>query len=328
MAAPSDDGGLRQFLLQRSIQTLCYQYRGCRDSATAQWISERSGVDEMLHGIDGLPVDWRRWLGEMLASPEEELVVESVLKQHRGLSSNNPFLQPKPMTMIYNVQPADVAERIIQTALQLAIEWREDLSKLEAETEAVWRVRRASVLDDDTEVRETLPAFSADPEGDGGDTPFRVGNWDLLQALATRQAVKACLASLATSKSGGAAHGLLAKYCEESGGGSMFEGELRKQSAVDFVSGLLDLPVTLRMGIGGGGDASSSASADTASPTLVDPRTVCEELLEWRVMVANQWVEQLEEIPAELIQVKRDHIENALKGASDGGTSEDQAPQG
>ena len=102
---------------------------------------------------------------DLLSSPKVEIEVESVLKRHRGISANNPYLQPSAMTYVYTISPAEVGERVIQTALQLAVEWAEDLGRLEAEAEGVWRMRRAIVLDDDAEVKTTLPAFSIDQDG-------------------------------------------------------------------------------------------------------------------------------------------------------------------
>ena len=165
-ASPEDDdGGLTSLLMQRAVQTCCCTYRTCRDPPTAQWLSDVAGVPEQVHSIDGLPTPWRSWLLDLLSSPKVEIEVESVLKRHRGISANNPYLQPSAMTYVYTISPAEVGERVIQTALQLAVEWAEDLGRLEAEAEGVWRMRRAIVLDDDAEVKTTLPAFSIEQDG-------------------------------------------------------------------------------------------------------------------------------------------------------------------
>lgn len=120
--ALTDDGGLHRLLVQRSIQTVCYISRECRDPPTAQWLAARSRVPERYHGIDGFESDWRVWILQTLAAPTETVEVASVLKKHRGVSPSNPYLQPETMTYSFEVHPADVAERILQTARDIAAE--------------------------------------------------------------------------------------------------------------------------------------------------------------------------------------------------------------
>ena len=98
--APDDDGGIQSLLFQRAVQTSCYTFRACRNSPTAQWLAYRADISENLHGVaEKLPFErWHDFLLEMLNAPDEEIVIESVLKKHRGVSANNPYIQPTPMT--------------------------------------------------------------------------------------------------------------------------------------------------------------------------------------------------------------------------------------
>jgi hypothetical protein len=88
-SSEGSDGGLHALLIQRAVQTCCFTARSCRDPPTAQWLSERAGVDEMYHGVDGLPAsvaaDWRAWLLDLLAAPTQSVEVTSILKKHRGV---------------------------------------------------------------------------------------------------------------------------------------------------------------------------------------------------------------------------------------------------
>lgn len=200
------------------------------------------------------------------------------------------------------VRPAEVTERVIDTAQRIAVEMAEDLTRLEAEAEGVWRNRRATVTDSDEEIKNTLPAFSI--EQDGGDhTPFRGGTYELLQALATQQAVKATLSSLASSDKSGAAYDLLHDYCKEASG--LFEGEVQSRVAERWLEGLLDLPITMRVARS---DGDGCGASDGASPTIVDPRAVCEQILEWRLAIGAAWIERLERLPEEFLEVKREHL--------------------
>jgi hypothetical protein len=286
--------------MQRAVQTCCCTYRTCRDPPTAQWLSDVSGVPEMLHSIDGL-ASWKPWLLELLASPSVEIEVESVLKRHRGISANNPYLQPTAMTYTYTISPPEVAGRVIQTALELAVEWAEDLGVLEAETEALWRERRAIVLDNDEEIKTTLPAFSIDQDG-GDDSPFRGGTYDLLQALATRQATKAALASLGASSQKAASFELLKAHWEAHQ--ELFAGDMGKHVGEDYLHKLLELPVTMRSA----GKGPRGLDSEEATLSVVDPRAICAELLEWRLLVGAAWIERLASLPEELLDVKREHL--------------------
>ena len=303
MDGEEEDGGLHSLLLQRAVQTCCFTARTCRDPPTAKWLAARAGVAELYHGVDGLPAsvgsNWTGWLADMLAAPNEEVVVTSVLKKHRGVSADNPYLQPSPMEYTYELRPTEVAEKVMRTAELIAREWREDLALMEDEAESVWRYRRAITLDDTTEVRETLPAFSVDPMN-SRNSPYRGGSYELLVALATRIAAQSALASLAAQPKSWAARELLAEHCaSDSVGGEaelLFGGELPRQAADGWIARLLEMPVTLRVG------------GPDSEPALVDPRGAVEQVLEWRAAVAEDWRRRLKSVPDEVLQIKRAHV--------------------
>ena len=307
--AADDDGGLQRLLVQRALQTCCYNLRVCRDPPTAKWLAEHWIVDETYHGLDGLlgepAEDWHEWILSLLSSPPVDVEVTSILKKHRGISSNNPFLQPTPMTYSYELKPSEVAERMLSTIQLISEEWLEDLALMDAEGEGVWRSRRAVTLDTDEEVRETLPAFNID-QVYGTDSPFRGGSYELLVALATRQAAQSALASLSAQQSGWAARDLLEDHCKEEG---LFAGELppTKRAAENWIAALLEKPVALRIG-----------KSEEAEPALVDPRGVVEQVLEWRSAVAADWIRRLEAIPDELLEIKREHLSRSTAGVAEG----------
>ena len=69
-----------------------------------------------------------------------------------------------------------------------------------------------------------------------------------------------------------------------------------RHAADEWLASLLELPVTLRLG-------------ENGEPSMVDPRGVAEQILEWRAAVATDWIERLEAVPEELVQVQREHVE-------------------
>ena len=64
----------------------------------------------------------------------------------------------------------------------------------------------------------------------------------------------------------------------------------------DWIAKLLELPISLRLGNKGD------------EPELVDPRSVVEELLESRQAIAEGWIKLLEDVPEELLAIKREHV--------------------
>lgn len=302
-ALSADDGGLHALLLQRSVQTCCFTARSCRDPPTAQWLSTHAGVPETYHGVDAFDVgvgddnqQWQQWLLSLLSEPAITLQVDSVLKKNRGLSTNNPYLQPKPMTYSYELRPSEMAGRVMQTADSIAHEWVDDLGLMESESESVWRSRRAITLESDEEMRTTMPTFAHDPTTPGMGSPYRAGSYELLLALATRRAAESVLAALDAQPKEWAAREMLLAHLDEHG---LFKGELQRHAADEWIAALLNRPISMRVG---------GASAE---PALVDPRGIVEQILEWRTAVAREWIERLEGVSDALLEIKREHVVRA-----------------
>ena len=119
-ADPHGYDALHSLLVQRAVQSLCYTQKLSRDPISAQWLERFEGHTGMaqFHGIDGLRMPWREYLKRLLCSPAEQLVVESKLQRNRGLSANNPYQQPVPMTYTVDIQPATIASQIMVVALE------------------------------------------------------------------------------------------------------------------------------------------------------------------------------------------------------------------
>lgn len=182
-----------------------------------------------------------------------------------------------------------------------AAQWDEDLRLIGgAEADAVWRVRRARVTNDDEELRETLPPFAQrDTLQDGGASPYRRGNYELLQICATREAVRCTLAELAgaSSPSRRLSHELLTSVYDAR---STFLGEQPAHAAEAWLGALLEQPVALRMPASGEGE-----------PALIDPRSLVEGILAWRKVVADDWLERLSAFDDAVLDLKRAHLARA-----------------
>jgi len=289
-----EDGGLKSFLLQRSVQTQCHFYRLNKKTTQARWLSKNSNIPEQLHGIKGVPAeDWRNWLLLLMRKPNENITVTSEAMTARGLSPGNPMYKLVPLwEYTFELDPQEEAEEIMIIAENLAEEWIEYLKRYKARTSEFWDEWGAEVLRNDTDFLSKASVNDFDPWA-GDDTPYAAGNCDLLEALATRQAVISALTMM--KKDDEVAYRLLNDYCEENY--NYFQGELKYHTADTFLFGLLRRPWVM------------------SGKEVVEPRSVCEQILELRESVAEDWIERLGNQTEEFLAVKREHFEQKLKAS-------------
>lgn len=233
----------------------------------------------------------------MLDAPVEEIEVESLLKKHRGISANNPYLQPTPMMYIHEIRPAAIAERVITAAIEIAEEWEADLQLLETEAEQLWARHRDEVKSlDESSLR--MPVFEHDPDNNV-DSAFRGGNYDLIQALATREAARRLMIDLRTQPSRAAERDMFTRFCSKD---SPWAGELPRNSADIFLRKLIDEPAAI------------SLRAGASKPSFVDPLRVAGSLLEHRRQLVAEWCKVLSNAPTEIQLVRRKVVVKNLEG--------------
>jgi len=296
--ADSSSVALRSLLVQRAVATVCFSARTCRDSVSAQYLSAFCDLHiEEYHGISLslFNLGWSEYLRTMLRASPEIVTVQSVLKKHRGLSPNNPYLQPSFMTRPQEIQPSVLAERVMRSARLIAKEWTEDMQLMRAENNEVWQRRLGKVSGlGAAEAAERLPVFAIDQDANA-DSPYRGGNYDLLQALITREAVGATVHELSLLPSRTAEARLLASAAEDA-----FEGELKLHAAEAFLASLLQLPFALEERIDEEGG-------------LTDRFKVVEELLERREQLALSWAVDLSHIDEDLLSLKCEWLDEHLQ---------------
>eukprot|EP00966_Prymnesium_polylepis_P257727 5954037-Prymnesium_polylepis.1 len=289
VGAPSSEP-LYNLLTQRAVQSCCFTARSVRDNPTAQWLGNFLGHEglELFHGVDGLKVPWRNYLTSLLEAPPEDLTIESVLKKHRGLSSNNPFLQPTPMTYTHRIVPSAIANRVLQSARFIAQEWEDDLRLTEAENAELWARHDAVVrTKDDAERATRLPVLDHDPDNNP-DSPYRGGNYDLLKVLAVRTAANDVLQELERSAATAKAAVFLRRFMLATPLEDEAEGHHRADA---FLSALLDEPFTINDGV------------------LIDPLDLADQVMQRRLRLARDWAAALrDEFPAELLTLQREHL--------------------
>lgn len=270
-AKRQEDGGLASFLLQRAVQTECWYYNRDGGYIAADWLSRNANVPEEVHGLWNAGQDWHKWLLRMMTLPPMNHTVEHWCA---------------PYTVKWD--PKDMALDVMDTAEKIAKELIGNLKTINATDNDFWDKWKAQVTEDEGDkMRAELKRMEEGISLPGMGTPSDAANFDLLVALTTRQAVIATLTE--THEEDEVAYRLLQEYCDENA--NVFKGDLDYHAADDFLFGLLRKPWKM------------------VGEEVVEPRSVCEKVLQNRRSIALDWIQRLAQTKDVFLAVQREHLE-------------------
>jgi hypothetical protein len=291
-AAITEDELIKRFVMQRSLQTVMFYMKTCRDGATAEWLErflDLRGIDEY-HGLDGLPNPWRETVESLLEQPPETIVLHSIPRNRAG-SGNNPYLPPRVLTIDFDIVPQRIALRLLDCAGEVASEVQADLGRKDQENALIRKAYIAAQTDDEAAMRAgSYPTLAHEPEGTSK-SAFRGGTYDLLKRLTTRQAVRRAIVALEKKP---AAAGFLTRFFASNG--TRFDGEHGYNVADDFLRALL-----------------SQMPAVSSSGAFIDPVGIADVILTEREAVAGRYREALATMPGDLQDLKRAFLEKGLR---------------
>jgi len=131
---------VRNLLTQRAIQSFLRLSEECRDPHSAKWIKDFLNIQGNLvdyHGTGSKFIEdyqgvWDAPLIDMIRQPKDVIVVSAKRRGrgHGGWSKNNPYLEERWVEMNINIDPANLAHRILAVREQIANEWLTDLNVL------------------------------------------------------------------------------------------------------------------------------------------------------------------------------------------------------
>ena len=144
-----------------------------------------------------------------------------------------------------------------------------------------------------------MPAFEGNHLG-GADSPHRSGNYDLLRALITRQALRQTLRELKGLPSRSHEFCFLEKLSRRPE--LSFSGELPYHRAEALIRALLESPFSMR------------ARAD-GKPQLLDPLLLADSIMDRRANLAQRWIEMLRSgtPQKEFLKLKQNWLAGTLK---------------
>jgi len=238
---------------------------------------------------------WDSPLLEMIARPKDRLIVSAKRRGrgHGGWTKYNPYLEERWMELQIDIDPANLAFRILAVREQIASEWVKDLDVLMDANDQILdsffdtnRSRRNAGgvvgVESGSFVRTAANMMSDSSRfAVTASSPFRRSNFDLMYNLCTQAAIHRILRE---SKAAGREREISFIFLRDFYTGraeEYFDGDLQSGRADDFIDDLLQT-------------SPSVLSAEGGITGLVDPVGAAEEIIKMRKAVAQEWKMMME----------------------------------
>jgi len=296
---------IRNLLTQRSIQSFLRLCEECRDPHSAKWIQQdflKAGNLIDYHGTGAKFLEdcggfWEVPLLSLISQPKVQIIVSSKRRGrgHGGWSKNNPYLEERWVETAIDINPANLASRIMAVREQISSEWVKDLDILIESNDLILdsffkSVRNEGgekIIEDDnlsSSNKESFERTAIDKINNMSSftsqlsSPFRRSNFDLLYNLCTQSAIHRIL------RKGRAAGGemnsnfLFLRNFYTKRAEVYFDGHLEFGQADEFMDELLQTPPSV-----------SSSKDNGGIQALTDPVGTAEMIIKMRKEVAEDW---------------------------------------
>ncbi len=298
----------------------------CRDPHAAKWISEdflNMGNNLLdYHGsgarfIEDFGGCWDAPLIAMTQQPRDRIIVSCKRRGrgHGGWSKNNPYLEERWVEMVIDIDPSNLASRILQVREQIAEEWQTDLDILSAANDQIldsfFETTRKRRETDHNRVGEAIDSpinvferTAANLLNDNSrfaaalSSPFRRSNFDLLYNLCTQAAIHRILRDKQTDKGAKDACFVFLRDFYTARAEEFFDGDLQFGRADDFLDELLQ------------------TSPSLTNIGLVDPVGVAESIILMRKQVSRDWKVLMVQVPSDHTGIRQALFSNQIKGDS------------
>lgn len=308
---------IKTLLTQRAYQNLIFLLGTLgRDTITANWLEGFQGHDGIrhYHGLYGLHCGGHDFLGKLLTTPNEVVVVEFTRRGNGGHGGSpdraaalgeagNPYLKDHVYEYEEKIEPRRLGDRLMRLRQEMADEWREDLQLFTKENDEMWRSFFETVREDEDKLQNLqMPVFPHDPSDGPSGSNFRGGNYDLLRRLSTFKAATKIVADYSRGNSEDQAKaGYLERMLTVHGSG--FEGDAHYHVDKTFFQTLLDSPPSMVRSTTFGGEESM---------VLLSPLSIVELICEERQKIAEAWIKELEEVQDDHLLIQRELLSRAL----------------
>jgi len=318
---------IRNLLTQRSIQSFLRLCEECRDPHSAKWITDdflQTGNLLDYHGTGAKFLEdygglWDAPLLAMIAQPKDRIIVSAKRRGrgHGGWSKNNPFLEERWKEYSIDVDPPNLASRILAVREQIALEWVNDLDIL-MDSNALILDSFFQTVKDNRQDNNVTPGL---PRGDAFErtavyrmndvsrstptisNPLRRTNFDLLYNLCTQAAIHRILRQ---KKANGEEREISFIFLRDfyvDRAEEYFDGDLQFGQADEFMDDLLQTSPSL-------------LSTPDGLQGLVDPVGVAELIIQMRNEVAQDWKALMQYVPEDHTSLRSSLISNQFQRSS------------
>lgn len=244
-----------------------------------------------------------------LDAPGEQKQHDKTTKRsvYRGGSRNNPYLQDAGVSVEFTttIRPAIMAENIMMLRQEIADEWMADLKLIASENDELMRHHLAMVTEqEDPEENKIYSQLTLDDNS----TPLRKSNYDLLCKMVTEYAAVNTVKEMKNRRSEEVAGRWLQKYMDTTAKPLFVKANTglgQRDVGKTFLQGLLkETPKVVR-----------GTLRDVDEVTLVDPLDIAARIMAERQVLADSWVESLEETEEDNLKLRRDLVESCFQAS-------------
>jgi len=284
---------VKDFLTQRSVQTYLFTLEQVGQRNDFDWLEGYMGHQGLsrVHGYGALRTGWKEYLNSMLRLPEQ--TVKKTFEYYRGGSKGNPFIQPQTVEHEATISPRKLSSTIMELRAQVSDEWLHDLQLIARENEEHWR-HHLAIVTNGTDPEMALQHRLIEPRDT--DSALRLDNYDLLEKFCTHVACTTVSMEMAENK-------------EEEHQAMWFKTYMENKAAFahvgtrgvgrQFLKDLLNEPPRVLSMVGGD---------EGAGLRLIDPMDIAARVMAERQIVAERWMEALEDTQEDQLNIHRDFM--------------------
>eukprot|EP00640_Fibrocapsa_japonica_P002112 CAMPEP_0113945376 /NCGR_PEP_ID=MMETSP1339-20121228/44946_1 /TAXON_ID=94617 /ORGANISM="Fibrocapsa japonica" /LENGTH=340 /DNA_ID=CAMNT_0000950933 /DNA_START=190 /DNA_END=1212 /DNA_ORIENTATION=- /assembly_acc=CAM_ASM_000762 len=274
---------LKKTLTQQAVRSCVFYMNEFRDDVTVQWLKKYD--EEMKRATS------TEYLKTLMTKEPEQVKVQRIMRRAMGGSGTNPYLKnSSSFEYTVDINPKDIAQRLLKIRAQIATEMIQDLKLVRVEDEEVVRHRSDVVNFGEEEAEGTRRAVHdfTDPFSDS--TPYRFETYTILMDKITDIALNRFKSE--------------ARILNRSKDINWLEDILKKNG--DLKNGALLEKIM-------DGKMSITSRSGSSKPKVIDPMGIAQEIMSYREEAAEELSKSLEGIQGENARISLTLLENSLK---------------
>ncbi|GMH97512.1 hypothetical protein TrST_g9260 [Triparma strigata] len=262
---------LDSFLHQRTLQTFLFLLKQTRDPHTVRYLETFANCTGLssYHGLHGVTAE-NEFYNSLISTPPSTITISARKNQIQGWSKYNPHLGVEYVDFNIDVNPLQLASRLLKIREQVRKEIEHDLQVIIEWESIIMSSYTSNLKDKTTEIFSKLDyrALENDYVQTSGQSPLRISTFDLLLNLVTHHSV----VNLLEKSSDSSSSAFLKEYYNERI--HWFNGPQPYDRSHDFLTGIFTTSPTV-------------SKSESGKMELTDTRMVGEAVLKERSRVCE-----------------------------------------